>query len=136
MEVVVLTAIASQGAITIIDIYARRRAKSSTPRPTPSSSSLPTLAASQLEPDSSAVDVPTSAAESLSRTRPTDVQILEARLKDLKARARTLTSADKFVQYARVTREASAVEVELNALKGNLPWNFQYCVSFSIPQVR
>lgn len=43
---------------------------------------------------------------------------LEARVKALRVEASQLTSADTFVQYARVTREANRLEKRLTELKG------------------
>lgn len=46
-----------------------------------------------------------------------EVTVLEKRLVELRAAARSVNSADTFVQYARLTREANAVENQIAALK-------------------
>lgn len=50
----------------------------------------------------------------------TNVESLEEKVKELRAQATQLTSADTFVQYARVTREANRLEKLLKDVKGKL----------------
>lgn len=47
-----------------------------------------------------------------------NIEALEARLSQLRAQAKDLSSPDTFVQYARVSREANRVEKELLEKKG------------------
>lgn len=46
------------------------------------------------------------------------VKALEDNLTELRAAARAVNSADTFVQYARLTREANALEERISAMKG------------------
>jgi hypothetical protein len=118
MEVVLCAAIVSQGIQAMIDFSDRRRALS--PRDTTAGSIPETPVVVPQEPSPNAQDdrSQTSSGNIAIQSAEVDAHSLEAKLKELNAMARTLTSPDSFVQYARVTREANAVEAELASLNG------------------
>jgi hypothetical protein len=121
MEVVLCAAIVSQGILAMVDVSDRRRALSAmdnTPRSIPQTH---VVAPQEPSPNAPAHPSQTSSANIVIQSTEVDVNALKAKLKELNAMARTLTSPDSFVQYARVTREANAVEAELASLNGLLP---------------
>lgn len=55
------------------------------------------------------------------------VEAVRARIKTLRAEAGQLTSADTFVQYARVTRRVTKLEKRLRKLEGMLHFRSCFC---------
>lgn len=130
METVILSSIAARVAINVIDRYVPNRIFERSPpsaRPvrhaTPSEDSTPTPTqkasrtaeqASETAPSSTV----TEQASNSDAVDENDVASLERRIKLLRTQAQQLTSADTFVQYARVTRQANKLEKRLRELKG------------------
>lgn len=130
MEVVLLASALSKAATYAIDLYITRsaskaaeKAETVTTRGTHSMSNemapeQESVGGSVKESDDDAAGKPSVPTSDLSAYDENSVPALEARLKELRAEAAQLTSADTFVQYAQVTRQANKVEKKLRELKG------------------
>lgn len=140
METVILSSIAARVAINVIDRYVpnrifersppsarpvRQAAKPAedTPTTTTTTPTTPTPKPSgSAGQTSETVPSPSTTNEQASNSDDpvdeNDVASLERRIKSLRTQAQQLTSADTFVQYARVTRQANKLEKRLKELKG------------------
>lgn len=148
METVILSSIAARVAINVIDRYVPNRIFERSPpppsarpvrqapkptEPTHTPTTIPTpKPSSDTAGHVSSETTPSPSSPSSSTTNEqqassnsdeavvdeNDVASLERRIKSLRTQAQQLTSADTFVQYARVTREANKLEKRLKELKG------------------
>jgi hypothetical protein len=110
MEFIIAVSITSQVAIALIDRLSQQ-AENSQVGPIASDSTENSQSSEPQAPGPSARIQP-------SNLRDERLAELKRHLAQLRAQARSLNSPDTFVQYARVTREATMLETQIESLEG------------------